>query len=293
MRVRFRGTRGSLPVPGPGTVKYGGNTTCIEVRADDGSLLVLDAGTGIRSLGLELAADGPATCDIFITHVHWDHISGLPFFSPLFVPGSRVTLHGPGDPLNMAGIEAALSRQMEYPFFPVRIVELEADVRYRTLVEGETVDLGFAQVTPLLMNHPAPNFGYLVRCDGRSLFFTGDHEPFGNIYLSGDEDFDVYEALVAERRRVVLDLLRGVDLLIADAQFTPEEYERKKGWGHGSMNSALELARAAGVGRAVLTHHDLNRTDKDLDGLDAWLRTRWKGRGVSFDLAREGMEFRL
>ncbi|OIQ52005.1 Ribonuclease BN [Pseudodesulfovibrio hydrargyri] len=290
MRVRFRGTRGSLPVPGPETLKYGGNTSCIEVRADGGGLLVLDAGTGIRELGGELAAEGPVSCDIFITHVHWDHISGLPFFMPLFTPGSRVTVHGPGDPLNMTGIEAALSRQMEYPFFPVRTAELAADIRYRTLAEGETVDLGFARVTPLLMNHPAPNFGYLVRCDGRSLFFTGDHEPFSNIYSPGDEDFNVYEALVAERRRAVLDLLRGVDLLIVDGQYTPEEYRLKKGWGHGSMQSALELARAAGVGMAVLTHHDVNRTDEDLDGLDAWLRARWKDRGVRFELAREGME---
>lgn len=290
MRIRFRGTRGSLPVPGPQTIKYGGNTTCIEVRADDGSLLILDAGTGIRELGRELAAEGAASCDVFITHTHWDHISGLPFFLPLFVPGSRVTLHGPADPLNMTGIEAALARQMEYPFFPVRTAELAADIRYRTLVEGETVDLGFAQVTPLLMNHPAPNFGYLVRCDGRTLFFTGDHEPFGNIYMPGDEDFEAYAALVAERRRVVLDMLRDVDLLVIDAQYTPEEYQRKRGWGHGSMATALELAREAGAGLTVLTHHDVNRTDADLDGLDAWLRARWKDRGVRFELAREGLE---
>lgn len=293
MRVRFRGTRGSVPVPGPQTVRYGGNTTCIEVRADDGGLLVLDAGTGIRELGRELVLEGPAACDVFITHTHWDHISGLPFFLPLFVPGSRVTLHGPADPLNMIGIEAALARQMEYPFFPVRTAELAADIGYRTLAEGEPVDLGFAEVTPLLMNHPSPNFGYLVRCDGRTLFFTGDHEPFGNIYAPDDEDFEAYEALVGERNRIILDQLRGVDLLIIDAQYTPEEYERKRGWGHGSMDTALELARRAGVGRAVLTHHDVDRTDADLDALGAWLRGRWAGRGAPFELAREGLELAL
>lgn len=290
MRVRFRGTRGSLPVPGARTVRYGGNTTCIEIRADDGRPLILDAGTGIRELGREMARSGPGVCDIFITHTHWDHISGLPFFLPLFVPGNRVTLYGPADPLNRVGIEAVLSRQMEYPFFPVRTAELAADIRYRTLVEGETVDLGIAEVTPLLMNHPAPNFGYLVRCDGRSLFFTGDHEPFANIYSPGDADFEAYEALVNARNRDILDRLRGVDLLVIDAQYTSEEYLRKKGWGHGSMDTALELAREAGVGRVVLTHHDVDRTDADLDVLESLLRARWAGLGVSLELAREGME---
>jgi phosphoribosyl 1,2-cyclic phosphodiesterase len=293
MRIRFRGTRGSLPVPGPKTVRYGGNTTCIEVRGDHGGLLILDAGTGIRGLGRELVAEGVASCDVFITHLHWDHISGLPFFLPLFLPGRRVAIYGPADPLNMTGIEAVLDRQMEYPFFPVRAAELSADLECRTLADGETVDLGFARVSPLLMNHPAPNFGYLVQCDGKSMFFTGDHEPFVNIYSPEDRDFEMYASLVEQRNRAILDRLRGVDLLVVDAQYTSEEFAVKRGWGHGSMDSALEMARDAGAGLVVLTHHDMERTDEDLDELEARLRAKWKGSGVRFELAREGLELEL
>ncbi|MBG0789780.1 MAG: MBL fold metallo-hydrolase [Desulfovibrionaceae bacterium] len=288
MRLTFRGTRGSLPAPGPDTVRYGGNTTCIEVRSDAGDLIILDAGTGIRTLGLELAADPPPACHIFISHTHWDHIQGLPFFVPLFMPGNRVTIYGPPDPLNMTGIEPVLTRQMEYPHFPVREAELKADIAYETLSDRQTVDLGFAEVSTLLMNHPAMNYGFKVACDGKTLFFTGDHEPFFNIYEPGDADFDDYERIVQARNAELAAALRGVDVLVADAQYTGEEYARKRGWGHSTFGHALSLARDAGAGRVCLTHHEVARTDGELDAIGERLRREWADSGVDFRLAGEG-----
>jgi len=288
MRFTFRGTRGSLPAPGKRTVRYGGNTTCIEVRSDAGDLIILDAGTGIRELGLELARAMPISCNLFISHTHWDHIQGLPFFVPLFVPGNKVTIHGPPDPLTMTGIEAVLAKQMEYPHFPVRVAELQADIRYETLRDGQVVDLGFATVSALLMNHPAMDFGFKVESGGKSLFFTGDHEPFYNIYQPGDEDYEDYEEIVRERNRGITEFLRGVDVFIVDAQYTEQEYAVKKGWGHSTFTRGLELALEAGVGKVYLTHHDTTRSDEEVDAIFARLQGEWAGRGVAFDMAREG-----
>ena len=288
MRFRFRGTRGSLPAPGAATVKYGGNTTCIEVRADSGDLIILDAGTGIRELGLELARNMPVKCHLFVSHTHWDHIQGLPFFIPLFVPGNELIIYGPPDPLTMTGIEAVLAKQMEYPHFPVRVTELQADIDYETLTDGQEVDLGFATVSTILLNHPAMDFGFKVRCDGKTLFFTGDHEPFYNIYQPGDEDYEDYEEIVVERNQGICDFMRGVDVLIVDAQYTEEEYATKQGWGHSTFERALALAEEAGVGKVYLTHHETTRTDADVDAIFARLREEWADRDVDFDMAREG-----
>lgn len=288
MRFRFRGTRGSLAAPGPDTVKYGGNTTCIEIRSDADDLIILDAGTGIRELGMELARAMPVTCHLFITHTHWDHIQGAPFFIPLFVPGNEVTIYGPPDPLHMTGIEAVLTKQMEYPHFPVREAELLADIKYETLNDGQTVDLGFATVTTMLMNHPAMDFGMKVECDGKTLFFTGDHEFFYNIYEPGEPDFDDYERIVQERNASFLDFIRGVDVFVVDGQYTREEYETKRGWGHSTFGQTLALARDAGVGCTYLTHHETTRTDAEVDAIYARLTEEWQGEGVEFHMAREG-----
>lgn len=291
MLFRFRGTRGSLPAPGPDTVRYGGNTTCIEVRSDAGDLIILDAGTGIRQLGIELTEARPVNCHVFISHTHWDHIHGLPFFPPLFMPGNAITLYGPPDPLAMTGIEAVLAKQMEYPHFPVRVAELRADIDYKTLADRQTVDLGFATVSTLLMNHPAMDFGCKVRCDGRTLFFTGDHEPFYNIYAPGDADYEEYGRIVDERNSAFTDFLRGVDILVADAQYTEEEYRSRRGWGHSTFERTLALAREAGVARVYLTHHETSRTDDEVDAILGRLRREWQGCGFEFDMAREGEAF--
>jgi len=293
MRFQFRGTRGSLSAPGPYTVKYGGNTTCIEVRSDADDLIILDAGTGIRELGIELSQNMPVKCHLFVSHTHWDHIQGVPFFIPIFVPGNELTIYGPPDPLTMTGIEAVLAKQMEYPHFPVRVAELQADIHYETLSDGQTVDLGFATVSTILMNHPAMDFGCKVECDGKTLFFTGDHEPFYNIYDPGDEDYNDYEKIVRERNQGIVDFIHGVDVFIADSQYTEEEYETKQGWGHSTFERTLSLAKEAGVGKVYLTHHETTRTDDHVDEIHARLKEEWKDSGVDFDMAREGEVIQL
>ena len=293
MRFQFRGTRGSLSAPGAGTVKYGGNTTCIEVRSDADDLIILDAGTGIRELGIELSRNMPIKCHLFVSRTHWDHIQGVPFFIPIFVPGNEIIIYGPPDPLTMTGIEAVLAKQMEYPHFPVRVTELQAKISYETLSDGQTVDLGFAKVSTILMNHPAMDFGCKVECDGKTLFFTGDHEPFYNIYDPGEEDYEEYEKIVRERNQGIVDFIRGVDVFIADSQYTEEEYMAKLGWGHSTFARVLGLAKEAEVGKVYLTHHETTRTDDNLDEIFLRLQKEWKGSGVNFDMAREGEVIQL
>jgi len=293
MRFRFWGTRGSLPAPGPDTVKYGGNTTCIEIRTENDELIILDAGTGIRELGMELAQRDLLDCHLFISHTHWDHIQGAPFFLPLFKPGNKVAIYGPPDPVAMTGIETVLSRQMAYPHFPVRVVELQADIVYETLTDGHVVDLGFATVSTHLMNHPAMNFGCKIKCEGKTIFFTGDHEPHFNIYQPDDDGYEEYEEVVSERCQALEDCLQGVDVFIADAQYTEEEYRTKQGWGHSTFEKTLELARRAGVGKTFLTHHETSRSDSEVDAIFDRLCKQWNTCGVDFDMAREGEKFQL
>lgn len=293
MRIKFWGTRGSIPTPGPETVKYGGNTTCIEVETDSGDLIILDAGSGIRPLGLELMKNLPLDCSIFISHTHWDHIQGLPFFIPLFVQGNRVNIHGAFDPVSMKDIKDILEVQMEYRYFPVRSAELKAEILYETMIEGQALDVGSAKVTSILLNHPVLDFGYKVEADGKSVFFTGDHEHWCNIYKPGDDYYDEYQSLIDAKQQHLADFIRGVDVLVADSQYTNDEYPPKIGWGHSTFDRCVDLARAAEVKHLYLTHHEPTRTDEALDEIQAGLRSRNKDAGFDINIAREGDEIKI
>lgn len=281
MKFKFWGVRGSIPAPGPRTVRYGGNTTCIEVRSDDGTLIVLDAGTGLFPLAQSLLADArrPIEANLFISHSHWDHIHGLPFFSPLFLQDSRVRLHGAGDPASGKGIEHVMAVQLQYSYFPVGEAQMGATIEYRTLEPGEAVEVGDARIRHALMNHPVTDLGYRIDCNGKSLFFTGDHEPPDS----------------AGHLAAIDAVVQGVDALIADCSYTREEYPSKVGWGHGTFDSAVALALRCGVRRLYCTHHEPTRSDDELEAVFADALARHAGQldGLQVFLAYEGLEVNL
>jgi len=299
MKFRFWGVRGSIPSPGPRTVRYGGNTTCIEVNTDNGTMIVLDGGTGIFGLAQSLLArrtpDTSICANIFISHSHWDHIHGLPFFTPLFIRGSRVRLHGALDPVTGNGIEHVMGVQLQNSYFPVSETQMDATIDYRTLEPGQAIDVGDAVVGNIVMNHPVTNLGYRIACNGKSLFFTGDHEPFYNIYDSGDDRHAAFEAEMTQRERAIDDAMRGVDALIVDCSYTRDEYPAKRGWGHGTFDSAFAMALRVGARTLYCTHHEPTRSDDELEAAfaDVMARHTPLPEGMRVVLAYEGLEVDL
>ena len=289
MHVRFWGTRGSIASPGPNTTRYGGNTTCIEVRTNNDELIILDGGTGIFRLGNELVKRLPKRTSIFVTHTHWDHIQGFPFFTPLFIPHQKVHFYGTFDPVYDKSLKEILAGQMEYCYYPVRESELKANIEYRSLKDRETVTVGSAQVTPVMMNHPVLNFGYLIEADGQKVFFTGDHEPMSNIYSEDDAEFEEFEVIIRARNDAIYDSIKEVDLVITDSMYTAAEYPEKRGWGHGSFKSCIEMADLIDAGRIALTHHEPTRTDNDLDMIFERLKSQYAHVSPELIVAQEGM----
>jgi phosphoribosyl 1,2-cyclic phosphodiesterase len=297
MKFRFWGVRGSIPSPGPRTVRYGGNTTCIEVRSSEGTVIVLDAGTGLHALAQDLmarraAGGGDIHANIFITHSHWDHIHGLPFFTPLFVKGTRVCLHGAHDPVTGNGIEHVMNVQLQNSYFPVSEERMDATIGYRTLQAGEPHHVGGVRVDNVVMNHPVTNLGYRISCDGKSVFFTGDHESFFNPHPPGHPEHAALESEIARRQRDIDAAMQGVDALIVDCSYTVEEYPAKQGWGHGTFDGALDMALRVGARALYCTHHEPTRSDDELEAVFAQALARFEGRldGLRVVLAREGLE---
>ncbi|MCE5182689.1 MAG: MBL fold metallo-hydrolase [Betaproteobacteria bacterium] len=295
MKIKFWGVRGSIPSPGPNTVKYGGNTTCIEIRTDDNQLIILDGGTGIFALSQTLLKEMPVSANVFITHTHWDHIHGLPFFIPIFIPGNTLKLHGAFDPISGRGIEQVMAVQLQYSYFPVREAEMKASIEYETLMPGQSVQVGDTTVTPTLLNHPVINFGYRIDCNGKSVFFTGDHEPHYNIYGPDDESFNEYQMLIDDKEKTILAAMNGVDVLIADSSYTTEEYPAKKGWGHGTFDSTIAMGKKAGAKMVYCTHHEPTRSDADLELEFGKVLARYprKAGDPDYRLAREGEEIEI
>jgi phosphoribosyl 1,2-cyclic phosphodiesterase len=290
MKVKFWGVRGSIASPGPKTVRYGGNTTCIEIRTDNNELIILDAGTGIFPLSQTLLAELPVTANVLISHSHWDHIQGLPFFIPNFIPGNTLRLHGSFDPVSGKGIEQVMSVQLQYSYFPVREAEMKARIEYVTLAPNQTIEIGSARITPCLLNHPVIDFGYRIECNGKSVFFTGDHEPPYNIYAPSDEGYAEYQNFVDEKNAVIAQAIDGVDVLIADSSYTDTEYPSKVGWGHGTFSTSIRSAHQARAKVLFCTHHEPTRSDDALEAAFADALSTHAELASTMDvrLAREG-----
>lgn len=273
-----------MPSPGPGTVRYGGNTSCTEVRTDDGSLIVIDCGTGARALGQELLTEAERTGEaphgtILISHTHWDHIHGLPFFAPLFVTGSTWDIYGPRGLVQ--NLDRVLSGQMEYHYFPVALEEASAETRYHDLVEG-AFTLGSATVVTRYLNHPALTLGYRIEADDAVFVYASDHEPHDPALAGGEpipEDS-------RDGRHVAF--LSGADVVVHDTQYEAANYGPKTGWGHSTMEYVVAAASAAGVGTLVMSHHDPGRDDDSVDDLLQRARMR-AGEGLEVVAAAEGL----
>jgi phosphoribosyl 1,2-cyclic phosphodiesterase len=265
MLIRFWGTRGSIAKPGPGTVRYGGNTSCVELRSSGGTLVVLDCGTGAHGLGQALVASGPPPINghILIGHTHWDHIQGFPFFAPLFIPGNEWHIYGPRGV--GSSLRESLSGQMQSSYFPVTLKELGATLHYHDLVEG-TLEIGDIHVTTQYLHHPALTLGYRLEADGVTVVYSTDHEPHSTPRVTGAQ------APLAGQDVRHARFLADADLVIHDAQYTADQFPAKRGWGHSTAEYAVETAVSAGVRRLALFHHDPTRDDEAVDRIVAGAR---------------------
>lgn len=298
--VRFWGVRGSVACPFEKTLRFGGNTSCIEIRADK-RLIIIDMGTGAHPLGAHLvekiAESGPVDADIFFTHTHLDHLAGFQMFVPFFIPTSRIRIHGPF----MHGgttLQSIFAQYMSYPYWPVRVDELPAGISFQELGET-TLDLGGGlRVQTKYLNHPVICLGYRFEYKGKTIVTSYDNEPFWNIFAPfADADFLCAAAARAgekackEENEKLQEFYRGADILIYDCQYTEDEYKNGKyHWGHSTYKHAIHTAQAAGVKKLLLFHHDPSRSDAYLEALEQESKTNYHpGNGLEILVSREGM----
>ncbi len=277
MKIRFWGTRGSIAAPGRDTTLYGGNTTCLEVRFDSGETVIIDAGTGIRRLGEGLRGGCSAEpTALLITHVHWDHIIGFPFFATSLEPGTELLVDG--HPNAVTGLRHTLDNPMGGGYFPLGIEDLKIRIKQMNRIAERPLELNGASVESIPLRHPQGGMGFRLREAGRTLAFITDNE------LADDEAIEEYASFCA-----------GADVLIHDAQYAPQEIPARRGWGHSDFHAALELARRAEVGRLVLFHHDPARTDAELKAFELLCRDLVEKRkwDLAVEAAREDAEIRL
>ncbi len=294
MKVRFWGTRGSIATPGPETNHFGGNTSCVEVTTAGGDLLILDCGTGARQLAGHLMAQGkkPVAAHILLGHTHWDHIQGFPFFIPAFVPGNSVAIYGPEG--GRGSLHDVLAGQMEFTYFPVELAQLPATITYHELTEG-IHSIGGLRIATQYLHHPAMTLGYRIEADGVAVVYLVDHEPFSDELWRAGADPGHIESILHEGDRRHANFMAGADLVIHDAQYTPEEYPPKKTWGHSTYDYVVRIAAAAGVKQVALTHHDPSHNDGFVTEIESKARILASQLGTGLDVfcAYEGCELVL
>jgi phosphoribosyl 1,2-cyclic phosphodiesterase len=280
MRATVWGSRGTIAAPGPETVGYGGQTSCISLELSDGSLVILDAGTGIRSFGMSLGDAHPRRIDLLISHLHTDHIEGLRFFLPFWNP--KVEFHIWGPPAPLRSLQQRLAPFFAPPFFPVHLRDVPSRPEFHE-VSAEPLTIGSALVSAALIKHPGPSVGYRIEEGSTTLAYLPDHEP----------------ALGADLRTIEPEWISGLgvaehaDLLLHDGQYTREEYDERIGWGHSTPEHAVIFAIRAGARRLVLFHHDPMHTDDQLEAMLAEARSLAAEASISVELAREGAVYEL
>jgi len=279
MLIKVWGSRGSIPVSGKEYLKYGGDTTCVEIRTKSGDVIVVDAGTGIRRLGTHLADEKTYNLNFIFTHAHWDHLMGFPFFKPLFFKSFSIHMHG--CPYHSKFVETILSKVMAPPYFPVKYKDVTAQMTYPDACPLD-FDIGSLTVVPIALSHPNGGSGYKFIEDGKSFVFLTDNE-LGYVHPGGLK-FNDY-----------LEFCRETDLLIHDAEYTPREYKTFVDWGHSVYTDALDLALKAGVKKLGLFHLNQERTDRQMDDIVQDCRTRIADRGSNLECVGVtcDMEFEL
>jgi ribonuclease BN (tRNA processing enzyme) len=282
MHVTICGSRGSVPSPGAERLRYGGDTSCVQLALSDGTHLILDAGTGIRNVPEHVTADGEHA-HILLTHLHLDHIQGLLFYSPLFETRTRVTIWGPAAP--GVSLKNRIGRYLSAPLTPIDVRELPCEVDFRNCPVSEW-QIGSARIRAEAVNHRGPTLGFRIEDAGASLCYLPDHEP---ALLGPLEDLD--SEWVSG-----FSLARGCDLLLHDCQYTDEEYPSHFGWGHSAISDAVQFARRCEAGRVLLFHHDPQHNDDQLDAILEDATDRWEQAGGAPDaimMARDGAELAL
>jgi ribonuclease BN (tRNA processing enzyme) len=298
VRVKFWGTRGTRPTPGRDTLRFGGNTACVEVRTATDELIIIDSGSGICELGNALK--GPVHAHLLISHTHWDHIQGFPFFGPNFTPGSKLTVIGPKG--SMKSLQSAFADQMDPVYFPLSMDQMPIELDFKEMAPGEAFEAAGVKVTPHTMHHPIATFGYRLEEDGRSFVFATDQEPWSDpdeltekVRVFKDEGRPAAE-IEALWPRQYIEWCRNADLLVHDAQYSGEEYRTHVGWGHSSFDYALLVARQSSARQLAFYHHDPMHSDHQIEAMveeALGSEAHRKHRGLIAFPAAEGQEIVL
>jgi len=281
MKVKFWGTRGSIPVPGKNTTIYGGNTSCVEITLENGRKIIVDAGTGIRALGEGLRAGGEdVDIHLLITHIHWDHVMGFPFFAPIHDPRSKITIDG--FHTCMKGLRVPFDNEMGDGFFPIKFDDLKAEIRYLGILSSGRLEIDSVVIDSIPLQHPQGGYGFRFREGKKTLVFLTDNEL-------------TEEAWAGRHTKDYVQFCKDADILIHDAQYTIEEIDERKGWGHSDYATAFHLAINAQVKRLILFHHDPSRIDAEVVSLETRCKelARENKADIVISAAREETELTL
>lgn len=284
--IKFWGVRGSIPTPGPSTVRYGGNTPCLELRFSDDHFFILDAGSGLRELGLSLLKSGEKLkSNIFISHMHWDHIQGIPFFVPALLPGNEFVFHGGEDPSK--SLKDILENQMNPINFPITMQQMASNLNFEALDVG-TYEIEGIKVETMRLNHPGKALGYKFYVNEQTIVYISDNEPYSH-------EYDHKNNKVLEFNDLLLDFTKNVDVLIHDAQYTPEEFKTRITWGHSPYDFTVNLAMTSNVKKLVIFHHDPVHDDDFVDDMILAAKNIAKTTSSNLEIlgAKEGLEIVL